>query len=409
MPRVGQGATAPFTSDVVDGSGNPIDVTSYLLTLLDPNNSIVTDFPIALVDMTHVGTGVYRFNWGVPSDQPLGLYKAQWSGIDTDGAPVFGEEDWIVTSPGTVLFGTPGPIPDAYLASGRYKLLRQGMAFPSDIELANVAMEASAMADAFCNVPRGFSFFGGQVTNEEHRWRYPQTNMDVGERRIYPLRKPLRSVTSLHIVVSSGAEATIDPSSLVINVLENWVEVTSLSLASSSGLFGVSGWVVPIGGLANPIAQLSYSYGIAFPEYSRNMLVTNDVSGKVFQLPHGSITSDAVIVKANGIAIDTGAHPFLIDTENGWITFTGSVPSGKLTADYVHLLDPKLELATGMIMSKLLGDANLRAKGMSGLASIKANEVEISKGRSLPGALDLWATVPDAAMLLSGMRYVTIR
>src|SRR5665213_2546716 len=193
MPRAGQGGTANFQSSVTNVGGFPADAIDYTLTLLDPLEAIVPGFPIDLADMTHAGLGAYAYSWPVPGNLPLGTYKAVWSGDTVDG-PNYGEEDWIVTLPGLVSFGTPGPIPDAYLASGRYKLLRQGMALPSDIELANIAMEASAMADAFCNVPRGFSFFGGTVTDEEHRWRYPQTNMDLGERRIYPLRKPIRSV-----------------------------------------------------------------------------------------------------------------------------------------------------------------------------------------------------------------------
>lgn len=406
MPRVGQGGTANFRSDVVDGGGDPIDANTYQLTLLDPLLSIVDGFPITIGDMTHTGTGQYLFAWGVPSDLPIGLYKAQWSGESDDG-PIFGEEDWVVTSPGSVLFGTPGPIPDSYLSLGRYGLLKTGTKLPTDIETANVLQEASAIVDAYCNVPRGFSFFGGSVTAEEHRWRYPQTNMDQGQRRIYPLRKPIRSVTGLSIVVSAGAAAAIDPSTLVINVIENWVEVTSLSLASSSGLFGVTGWVVPIGGLANPIAQLSYTYGLAFIENDRNLLLTVE-SGKTYQLPHGSLTSDPVIVKANGLAIDTDDNPFTVDTENGWITFTGTVPSGRLTADYVHLLPREIPLATGLIASKLLGDASLREKGLQGLASVKANEITLSRGRSVPAGLDLEASIPEAALLLGGFRFWTM-
>jgi hypothetical protein len=407
MPRVGQGGTATLHSDVTDTDGNPADATALSVTVLDPLDAIVPGFPISLGSMVHDGTGLYHYDWVVDSMQPVGTYRAEWDGATIDG-PVTGYEEWIVSLPGTIGFGTAGPIPDAYLSPGRFGLMRMGSKLPpSDVEMVNVLQEASAMVDAYCVVPREFTFFGGTVTDEEHRWRYPLTNMDVGQRRIYPLRKPLlEPIIGLKIEVSAGAFAQLPVSALVTNKIENWVEVTSLALASSSGLFGVTGWVVPIGGLANPLALLSYNYGKAYIETDRRLVLTN-VAG-TYQSPHGSWTSDTVVVRANGTVVDpVGAHPYVTDLDNGWIIFTGTVPTGLLTVSYVHLLPREIPLATAMIAGHLLGDSALRAKGMQGLAQIKAGEIMLSKGRVPPTASNLDITVPDAALLLAGYRFWT--
>lgn len=406
MPRVGQGGTATLHSDVTNLDGDPADATVLSVTVLDPLEAIVPGFPIDLAGLVHDGTGAYHYDWIVDSMQPVGTYKAVWLGATVDG-PVTGEEEWIISLPGTIGFGTAGPIPDAYLSPGRYGLMRQGSKLPSDIEMVNVLQEASAMVDAYCVVPREFTFFGGTVTNEEHRWRYPLTNTDVGQRRLYPLRKPLlEPIISLQIEVSAGAFAELPASSLVVNTIENWVEVTSLALASSSGLFGVTGWVVPIGGLANPLALLSYNYGKAYAATDRKLVLTSVAGGKTFQAPHGSWTSDTVVVRANGTVVDpAGAHAYTVDLEDGWVVFTGTVPTGILTVSYVHLLPREIPLATAMIASHLLGDAALRAKGMQGLAQVKAGEISLSKGRAMPTGADLDVTVPDAALLLAGYRF----
>lgn len=405
MPRVGQGGTATLHSEVTDLDGNPADATSLSVTLLDPLGSVVPGFPIVLADLVHDATGMYHFDWVVGSMQPTGIYQAVWSGATIYG-PVGGTEEWIVVTPASISFGTPGPIPDSYLAPGRFGLMRMGSKVPSDIEMISVLQEASAIADAYCIVPREFTFFGGTVVNEEHRWRYPLTNMDIGQRRIYPLRKPLlEPILSFQIVVSAGAVATLPVSALVVNHIENWVEVTSLALASSSGLFGVTGWIVPIGGLANPLALISYNYGRSYVETDRSLALTVP-GGLTYQAPHGSWTSDAVVVKANGIVVDpAGTYPYTIDTDNGWIIFSTSAPAGRLTVSYVHLLPREIPLATAMIAAHLLGDAALRAKGMQGLAQIKAGEIMLSKGRMMPTASDLEITVPDAARLLDGFRF----
>ncbi len=405
MADIGQGGIAPLGVDVVDGGGSSIDAITLTLTVVDAFDSVVAGFPVSIGAMNHTGTGRYEYDWHVDVAQTTGDYEAIWQGTSAY-SPVYGVEDWTVTVPGSVIFASSPPPPSAYLSPGRFSTMRMGSKLPTAIEMIAVLEEASAIVDAYCNVPltpTPHSFFGGRAVDEEHQWRYPLTNFDRGERRIYPRHWPIiEPILNLDIVVASGAKAHLPSNSLVVNNFERWVEVTSLALASSSGLFGVTGWVVPIGGLSNPVALISYNYGTFLTATDRTLVLTPQAGGKTYQAPHGA-WAGAPTVKAAGDGVDPSLYDY--DTEEGWIIFHSAPPSGKLTVSYIHLLGREIPLATGLIAAKLLGDAALRAKGMSGLASIKAGEIELSKGRMLPTAANLDVTVPDAAMLLGGFRF----
>jgi len=50
--------------------------TSYTCEIDDPFNENIVDADSAEGDMTEVSTGVLRFNWNIPDDAKLGVYKA---------------------------------------------------------------------------------------------------------------------------------------------------------------------------------------------------------------------------------------------------------------------------------------------------------------------------------------------
>jgi len=190
----------------------------------------------------------------------------------------------------------------------------------------------------------------------------------------------------------------------VVNHTERWVEVTSLAIASSSGLFGVTGWVVPIGGLADPMAQVSYSYGRVTTETLERLYpITNDEK-RVFQAGNGFWIVDVdheVTVTVDDLEADPDDYE--VDEDVGRITFDADT-TGVVRATYSHALDRNVPSAVGLIMEHLHGAARARSRGLTGgVHRVKVGEISIDRGMSARQAGGLLETaIPEAALMLSG-------
>ena len=296
-----------------------------------------------------------------------------------------------------------------YLTPERVRTMRAGSLFTaySDLELADLIADSSAIADAYCNLamtPEPGSLRGGTVVDEEHNWPYPHYVWEMGTKRIFTFNQPIREVSSLKLLVAAGASASIPTNSLVINHTERWVEVTSLAIASNSGLFGVTGWVVPIGGLADPLAQISYSYGRVITETLERLYpITNDEK-RIFQAGNGFWIVDVdheVTVTVDGTPADPG--DYTVDSDIGRITFAADT-TGIVRATYSHSLDRNVPSAVGLIMEHLHGAAKARSRGLTGgVQRVKVGEISIDRGMSTRDAASLLETaVPEAALMLSG-------
>jgi len=308
----------------------------------------------------------------------------------------------------------------AYLTPERFKTMRHGANLTglSDLDLAEVLEDATAVVDAYCTVPYGHSFLGGVVLGEQRKWRYPQypeVMLDVGSRRVWPKHWPIVSIEAFRLVVGAQAVANLPVDQLVIEQGRRFVEVTSASIVGSSGLFGVSGWVVPFGGLQEPIAELDYTYGNALPANDR--LYPVGQSDVIYQAPHGFWADDIADVAELEVtvggaampAIDTVPDPDVVnwtaDREEGRIIFRVA-PPGIVRATYWHKLYAEIPRATSVIAADLLGASRLVAKGMTGLSRITAGEITIQKEtvrQALGASLD--TTLPRAAELLQGFKY----
>jgi hypothetical protein len=296
-----------------------------------------------------------------------------------------------------------------YLTPERLRTMRAGSLFTaySDLELADLIADASAIADAYCNLamtPEPGSLRGGTVVDEEHNWPYPHYAWEMGTKRVYLFNQPVREVTNFKLLVAAGATASIPTNSLVVNHTERWVEVTSLAIASSSGLFGVTGWVVPIGGLADPMAQISYSYGRVITETLERLYpITNDEK-RIFQAGNGFWIVDVdheVTVTVDDLEADPDDYE--VDTDVGRITFDADT-TGVVRATYSHALDRNVPSAVGLIMEHLHGAAKARARGLTGgVHRVKVGEISIDRGMSARQAGGLLETaIPEAALMLSG-------
>jgi hypothetical protein len=294
-----------------------------------------------------------------------------------------------------------------YLTPERFRTMRTGAVLTgySSLEIAETIADASAIADAYCNQLADHSFRGGTVLGEEHNWAYPTSHFDAAQRRLFLYHRPILDVTGLRLLVGAGASASIPEASLVIQHSEEWIEVTSLAIASNSGLFGVTGWIVPIGGLANPIAQVDYTYGQSYEETGDIGYPIDDEAGQLtYQFSHGfwALAGD-VTVYDGGVEVDPG--DYTVSRSIGRVTFA-SAPSGEVTADYVHEMDGNIPRAVAHITAALIGTSRSHAKGLTGdIHSVKVGEISITRGmkaKEAAGYLD--TAVPSAALLLSGHR-----
>ena len=296
----------------------------------------------------------------------------------------------------------------AYLTPERFRTMRHGANLTglADIDLSEVLEDATAVVDSYCTVPYGHSFLGGSVIKEQLKWRYPETDLAIGSRRVYPKHWPIIAITGFRIVVGSSASASLSPNELVINQSLRTVEVTSASIVGSSGLFGVSGWIVPFGGLEQPIVEMDYTYGTAITE-TRDRLYPVGDSDILFQAPHGFLVEDDPVylwIDDDGLA----TSDYEVDFDEGRVTFDAP-PAGVPRLDYSHRLYREIPRATSIIAADLLVSAKLVAKGMSGIQRITAAEITIQREtprQSLGAALDV--TLPRAAELLSGFKYWSV-
>ena len=292
------------------------------------------------------------------------------------------------------------------LTPERFRTMRTGAVLTgySTLDLAEILSDATAIADAYCNNVGGHSFRGGSVVGEEHNWLYPTMHFDPGQRRIYLYHRPILAVSALRLLVAAGASASIPSNSLVIQHSEQWVEVTSLAIATNSGLFGVTGWIVPIGGLANPIAQVDYTYGKAYAEVADIAYPITDAADELtYQLSHGFLTADDITVYDGGAEVDPSDYTVMRSI--GRITFT-SQPAGEVTADYAHEAAGDVVRAVGHIAAHLIGAAKVQSKGFGGdIRSVKVGEISITRAMAPQEAASyLDRAVPQAALLLSGHR-----
>lgn len=297
--------------------------------------------------------------------------------------------------------------PGIYMTPGRFKNLGLGVSLSkvNDFELTEVLGDATATVDAYCNMPllpEPGSFLGGIALNEEHRWRFASVFHQRGSRRVYPKHFPVVSVEALNIVVGTNAGATLPTDTLVINNAERWVEVTALTISTSGALFGTTGWVVPMGGLTEPKALLSYHYGW-------DLVVTGDrlraIPGGtfVYQASHGCWTDDAPVVRVGPDVVSPA--DYAVDPDEGWITFVDDPGPGIVRADYHHRLPRDLARGTALVAADILGDSTLRRRGLvGGLTGLRINELEIRKQPSR-GTQVMAPISPRAELLLSGFRH----
>jgi hypothetical protein len=296
-----------------------------------------------------------------------------------------------------------------YVTPEKYRTMGFGIDLEGveDVELASTLSRAQSIAEAYCSVPKlpkAHSFLGGVITPERpetHRWRLPDNEFDQPQRRIYPFHWPVKSVEQCRIYVTNTQYLNIPPTELFINNTERYLEVISL-LISGYGLFGM---ILPTMGLYQPQSKTAYTYGFEY-----------EVEGETL-FPTDARTYRA----ANQHWIDGTAHVYLAGVEQvsgfsvnqieGTVTFDDPPGMGvEVAVDYMHKLPWEIRDAVGTIATHLLGERESQARGMTGVRTLKVAEVTITNQGDKEGKNNIGTYIePEAAWLLDGFKYITVR
>lgn len=72
--RYAPGTTAELTATISESDGDPIDPTSVLVDIYDGDGTAVVDDGVP----DQVSTGLYRYEYDIPSDADKGLWRIEW-------------------------------------------------------------------------------------------------------------------------------------------------------------------------------------------------------------------------------------------------------------------------------------------------------------------------------------------
>lgn len=300
---------------------------------------------------------------------------------------------------------------DPYLTPDRYRTMGWGLdtdAIP-DVELRSLLHAASALVNSYCTVPldpQPFSFRGGTVTKEHSRYDMG-TQFRPASSRVYVKSGPIETVTELHLIVTNTQYIAFDPSDLYIVSEENCIDIVSLK-TTSVGIFGSA--LLPAVGNPRPVWETSYTYRYIFRSTDEYLEPTD---AKTFRAQNQFwITGEAaypIVVKKNG-AVQTLTTDYTLDTTEGTVSVVGAVTASDVwTATYAYTLPPDIATATGIIATTMLGERSLVAKGMTGLAGMRVEEIDLRRSLN-PLTRGIENTIPDSARaLLEPYVYVTIR
>ena len=264
-----------------------------------------------------------------------------------------------------------------YLTPERFKTMGTGVDLSEveDVALRSAISRAMASVHAYCavpNVPQMHSFRGGTITSEEHvyavdEWERPRPFA------LWPWHTPVSSVNDLRLIfgVQNGNETFLDiePDNLFISD-QGYVEVSSLNL--SQLVFADA--VMPYIGLHRPSFRIGYDYGTTYVVVDD---VCEPVDAKTYQASNQVWTSAAVEVKVDEVVVTTG---FTLNRFEGWVVFDVNQDPGALVqVSYTHELHNDIMQAMAILTAREIGIADLRAKGMEGLVSVRVKDVEIRR------------------------------
>ena len=274
-----------------------------------------------------------------------------------------------------------------------------------DIELASILARAQSIAEGYCAVPmlpKPHSFLGGVIpveSPEQHFWRLPESDFDMGSRRVYPYHWPIKSVEQFRIKMTNTQYVSIGPSELFINNSERYIEVISLAF-TGVGLFGA---ILPTLGLMRPVSETAYTYGYEFEMVGERIYATD---ARTYRAQNQHWIADTVTVRVDGAVVTTG---FALDLVEGTVIFDTSPGLVSVEVDYSYKLPFQIRDGISLIATHLLGEREQQARGMTGVKTLKVGEVTVTNADDKVTSENLAYIEPEAAWLLDGFKFITVR
>src|ERR1041385_1040167 len=271
----------------------------------------------------------------------------------------------------------------------------------SDEELRSILQAAAARVNAYTsapNLPQPHDFRGGTITDERHEWDIGGQSR-VGTRRVRPWHQPVKSIDSFRILVTEGNYIVIQPDDMFINNSAGYVEVVALTLGI--GIFPVLANL----SLSQPVSSLGYTYGSSFPVAGEELLETDGQTFRAANQWWNSTVTPKVYINGTDHTTD-----FTLDYNEGTATYSSELDAGDVvSADYNYRLFPQIARASAVIAADMIGQARIRARGLTGLSSIRVapGEIELRQGgvATLPRNSDLPSIPEEAAWLLEPFRF----
>jgi hypothetical protein len=297
-----------------------------------------------------------------------------------------------------------------YVHPKRFRAMGLGVDLSSipDVELREHLENARAEVDAFCNVPitpQPYSFKGGAITDEEHSWG--RNNL---RSKIHLFHTPIKEVTDFRILATESLYIEFNqPGDIFVSKAEGYIEVINLSL-TKIGLWGQAN--TPQFGLIDPVARASYTYGRSYPvedEELYPLTASGDEENTQYMASNGYWDPDIdPEITVDGVAPGIGTYS--INRDSGIVTFTASQSAAAdVRASYSYRVPRDVVRATALTAVALVGEKALVAKGMTGVESLKAEEIEIRRAGSRSGVEKATAVPVSAQLLLEGYRFMTMR
>jgi hypothetical protein len=302
-----------------------------------------------------------------------------------------------------------------YVTPDAFKQMRLGSDVTGipDLQLAVVLERASTIVNGYCTVPtipQPHDFRGGSIVGEQHVWRLPEGGPgsdQTGTRRVYPFHWPIKAVSEFNIAVTNTQIALdIQPSEIIIQNSDRYLEVVTL-IGATFGLFNAI--AMPNAFLATPTVRLDYTYGREIRQTGETIYPVDETNRVLFRAINQWWLVDVdhtVNVYVGGVLTTSG---FTVDADEGTILFDAPV-TGSVKVDYTYTLMPEVRDATALIARYEFAQSAITAKGLSGLETIRMAELEITqrrepRGSGVVSANNLDRLVPEAADLLSGMKF----
>lgn len=292
---------------------------------------------------------------------------------------------------------------EPYVTPERFKTMGFGVDLGSieDFELRSVLARASDRVNTMCAVPglpQPHDFRGGTITDEEHHWKMGDGVSQESQRTVYVWHYPLRTVTDLRIRLTNSQGIVFDPGELM--VFDREIEIVSLAM-TSAGLFGA--FIVPEIGLSQPRIVASYTYGYRIPITQ----VTVDATDGLTYRGQDQWWDDDEDVTVFVDSVEVDSSEYSIDHDEGTVTFEDPQgPDARVQVSYTTKLPRAIATATGILAAESLGDAEMRARGMTGLSGIRVGEIELTRIAQQRGGTTLVTPAQaEAESLLAPFRF----